>query len=293
MFEGFVGDEAEGLGLTGQQFASCWPHERQVGLMDRLVLEVTEAYETELVHTAHLADQERIVSLRRLLAGERVDLTQLGCAIDGWHLAVIAIGTASQKTLRLVQARSGVSALIVRAEPEVVWAWFSSRRQFRPDDLDKVLSGTVPPGTSLAVGEPGRGINGWRLTHRQAQAALRVVLSQPRPITRYTDVMLLATALEDEILASSLVRIYLAPLGESNSTRGASARSVLRAYFRANEHTVSAAEELNVSTKTVVRRLRSIEQLIGHPLSACSTELRVALCLEKLQPRDEATDRAR
>ena len=51
-----------------------------------------------------------------------------------------------------------------------------------------------PAGVSSAIGEPGKGLDGWRLTHRQAQAAMRIALRRPQRLTRYADVALLAVA---------------------------------------------------------------------------------------------------
>lgn len=39
----------------------------------------------------------------------------------------------------------------------------------------------VGGGVLLAVGEPAQEVEGWRLSHRQAQAALLVALRSPRP----------------------------------------------------------------------------------------------------------------
>ncbi len=286
LFEGFMGHTAEDLGLTGQQFSFCWPHQRQVELMDRLVLEIAGAYEAELARTEHSTELQRLAPLRRLLAGETVDSVELGCDLDCWHLAVIAIGSGSQRALRAVQARLGISTLVVCAEPQVVWAWFSSHRQVKHGDLERVLYEVLPTDTFLAAGEPGRGVDGWRLSHRQAQAAMRVVLHRPSLLTRYADVMLLATALQDEVLARSLTDVYLVPLGKPDSNQGTSARTTLRVYFKAGESAALAARELKISPKTVMRHLHSIEQLLGRALSACRAEVKVALILEELHSSD-------
>jgi hypothetical protein len=54
------------------------------------------------------------------------------------------------------------------------------------------------------MGEPARGIDGWRLSHRQAKAALPTALRAPEAFVRYGDVALLAATLADDLLATSL-----------------------------------------------------------------------------------------
>src|SRR5665213_761206 len=74
-------------------------------------------------------------------------------------------------------------------------------------DIERVLADNGgQKDAAFAVGEPGAGVDGWRLTHRQAQAALLVALRRPGGprLTRYVDVALLASALRDDVLTSSL-----------------------------------------------------------------------------------------
>ena len=59
---------------------------------------------------------------------------------------------------------------------------------------------------SVAVGEPRSGLDGWRLTHREAQAAQEVMLRKPQRLTRARDVILLAAVLRDEALDQVAVR---------------------------------------------------------------------------------------
>ena len=80
---------------------------------------------------------------------------------------------------------------------------------------------------------------GWRLTHREAQAALLVAQHSPQPLTRYLDVALEAAALQDDALADSLIERYLLPLDDMR-IGGQAARRTLRALFD-TEYNVSSA----------------------------------------------------
>jgi DNA-binding PucR family transcriptional regulator len=161
---------------------------------------------------------------------------------------------------------------------ETVGGWLGGRRRLAGSDIERLVPATWPADVSLAIGEPGRGVEGLRLTHGQAQAALRVVLRRPQRLTRYVDVALLAAALDDEVLARSLVAMYLSPLGD----RGSELRATLHAYFAASRSISSAASSLGVVRQTVENRLRTAEQAIGQPLRACLSNLEVALCLDEL-----------
>src|SRR5262249_25791910 len=137
-----------------------------------------------------------------------------------------------------------------------------------------------PVGVSLAAGAAGRGIDGWRLTHHQAQAAMLVALRRPQMLTPYADVSLLAAVLRDEELAGALGDIHLAP--RAGHKDGAVARETLRACLAAGCNAATAAAALRVDRHTVERRLHTIETRLGRALHTCHAELEVALRLQEL-----------
>jgi DNA-binding PucR family transcriptional regulator len=87
--------------------------------------------------------------------------------------------------------------------------------------------------------------------------------------------------LGDDLLTTSLRRLYLAPLSDERDG-GAVLRETLRAYFAADRNGASAAAALRVTRQTVNNRLRVIEERLERPLSACATELEAALRLDDL-----------
>lgn len=150
------------------------------------------------------------------------------------------------------------------------------------EELIGMLEASWPRDHLLALGEPGAGLAAWRLSHRQAKTALLVALRCPRSFVRYGDVALLSAVLTDDLLASSLRQLYLAPL-EAGRDGGTVARETLRAYFAAGCNASSAAKALGVQRHTVTHRLRASEEKIGRPLDSCSSELEVALRLATLE----------
>jgi DNA-binding PucR family transcriptional regulator len=131
----------------------------------------------------------------------------------------------------------------------------------------------------VTVGEPGEGLSGWRLSHRQAKAALPIAERRGQPVLRYGDVALLAAILRDDLVATSLHQLYLEPL-ERARDGGEVARETLRAYFAAERNISSTAAVLGVDRRTVTNRIRAIESLFGRPLKDFATELETALQLD-------------
>jgi DNA-binding PucR family transcriptional regulator len=170
--------------------------------------------------------------------------------------------------------------LLVRHKAGTIWSWFGVRRALDPGEIADHVSSRWDP-ISLALGEPGRGLSGWRLTHRQASAALPIALRGNRRLVRYSDVALLASTLKDETLMSSLRDLYLTPLSEERDG-GAARRATLRAYFDAERNASSAAAAIGVSRQTVVSRLQALEERFGRPIGRWAVEMDVALRLDAL-----------
>ncbi len=253
----------------------------QAALLGRLTAEIADAHREELELAKSSSGQRRTELVRRLLIGERVDTAELGYALDVWHLGVIAFGSAAERVLGGLAAELGHQPLLVSGGENVAWAWFSGRRKSAAEELVGLLEARRRNHVSLAIGEPGDGVRGFRLTHRQAQSALQVAVRRPQWLTRYADVALLAFALRDEALARSLVDVYLAPLDDMQ-IGGRVARETLLAYFAAGHCVKATASQLKVDRRTVWYRLDKITQRLGWAPKERRAEFEVALRLEKL-----------
>jgi sugar diacid utilization regulator len=182
--------------------------------------------------------------------------------------------------MRGVAERLERRLLCVAREREIAWAWLGGRRVLPVDEVEQACAADAGD-VRFVLGEPASGLEGWRMTHRQAQAALLVARRRPQRVTRYGDVALLAAALGDEVLGRSLVGIYLAPLGVARDGGEVLLQS-LRAYLCAECSVSSAAAALGVSRKTVEGRLRMVEKQLGRTLHPCPAELEVALLLDEI-----------
>jgi hypothetical protein len=283
LVETFIVEEADRGDLSGQGDTLRGILGVRASLIDRLLTGIISEYGDELQQAGCSPEQRRTQLVHALLAGQAVDPSELDLDLDVWHLAVIATGAAASRAVRSMAGGLDRRLLSVPHGAESVWTWLSGRRSLAATDIERWLSAEGHPDVVLAVGEPGLGIEGWRLTHRQAQAALLVALRRPKPqrLTRYADVALLASALRDDVLARSLIEIFLSPL-DGQRDGGAVSRETLRAYLAAGCNASSAAAALGVTRHTVKNRLRTVEQSLGRSLQTCLAELEVALRLEEL-----------
>jgi hypothetical protein len=274
----YLVDEAERRRLPGSALRGLL--RTQASLFDRLLAAVSEEYAREADNRLGNSEERRADRVERLLAGELLDTSELSYDFEGYHIGMIASGQGAAGALEELARSLDFSPLLVRRGESTVWAWLGSRRKSTLE-RDRLVAAALPAGAVLAVGAPGEGFSGWRLTHRQAKAAFPIALRGPDAFVHYTDVALLACALQDDLFSASLREQYLAPL-ESDRDRGETARRTLRAYFAARGNVSSAAARLDVNRHTVTSRLRVIEERLGRPIDACASELEVALRLREL-----------
>jgi sugar diacid utilization regulator len=211
-----------------------------------------------------------------------MDTADLAYDFDApYHLGAIAIGARAAEVFGDFVRALDCRRLVIEYDAATAWVWLGSRRRIDPGDLGERIPSDFGGLEAVAVGEPGEGFAGWRLTHQQARAALPVARSGNTRLTRYADVVLLAAMLQDDLAATSLQQLYLDPLGAERDG-GEVARDTLRAYFASQQNVTSAAAHLGINRNTVASRLRAIEERIGRPLAACGPELAVALRLDEL-----------
>jgi hypothetical protein len=249
--------------------------------LDHLIGVVAAEYRCEIEARARSLHQRRDERVRRLVAGELSDAGDLGYDLDAWHIGVIAAGTGAERATRDLAAALDRRPLLVRHGEETLWAWLGGAREANPHDLESLAAWNWPEQLRVAIGEPAQGLPGWRLTHRQAAAALPIAQRGHSPHVRYADVALLASALQDEVLSASLRDLYLAPLA-ADRDGGATLRQTLHAYFSSGRNITSTAEIVGVTRKTAAVRLRAIEERLGRTIDTCAAEIETALRLQEM-----------
>lgn len=254
-------------------------------LLERLTAAIEHEYVQERERVMHTPDEHRAELVQRLLSEEgpfeAADMAELDYDVhSSWHLGLVATGAGADQFIRRLGARYGRSLLVVSVDGNV-WAWLGARTRPAAADIER-LSMNAEVRTPLAVGEPGRGIDGWRLTHEQAQDALRIALRRSERFAYYADDRVLAATLPNDTLVRSLKQAYLAPLG-SRQDGGVTLRQTLRAYIDLECNATAAAHALKVGRQAIKGRVCTVERLIGRPLNECLGEMDVALRLEDLE----------
>jgi PucR C-terminal helix-turn-helix domain/GGDEF-like domain len=274
----FLMQEAEREGLQGPALKRLL--RSQAAIVDRLLAAVSKAYTEEAERRPQSAERRRAERIERLLDGELLDTSELAYDFEAHHLGLLASGSGAAEMLAGLAGSLGARLLTVSKEESTVWAWLGSRRRLDPEQIEGLLSRELPTGLSLTIGEPGEGIAGWRLTHRQARAALSVVSRDGGGLARYADVALPASMLGDDLLVASLRALYLAPLASERDDK--TLHETLRAYFAAECNVSSAAAILEVDRRTVTNRIRAVEECVGRSLDDCAMDIQMALRLDEL-----------
>lgn len=251
------------------------------GILDRLVAAVSDEYSRAAPGSSGSTEERRTSHVKRLLAGEFLDASELAYDFEAHHLGLVASGPGAAEAIRALAATLDRRLLLVCPDEEIRWGWLGSGKATDPEEIRNFAAGGWSGEVRLAIGEPSQGVEGWRLTHRQARAALPIARQHSEPAVRYGEVALLASILQDELLVRSLRQLYLEPLARERDG-GEVLRRTLRAYFAADRNVSSAAAALGVSRNTVASRLRTVEERLGQSIGGCGVEMDAALRLEEM-----------
>jgi hypothetical protein len=255
-------------------------------LFERLIREVGDEHERELVKAGRSADAARLERVKDLLSGNVLEVPELPYRFDATHVGIVGDGPKAASAIRTFSHLAGGDLLLVHPKPHFVWAWVGTHSEPSCCELSDHLKAAGYPGLRIAVGEPMAGIDGWRITHKQALAAVPLAARSADGLAQFSCVALLASTLNDEVLTRSLARRYLNPLA-ADQDGGAVLRETLQAYFSTGGNVSSAAAKLGVRRHTVTNRLRAAEKRFGNQLHRCRPEVELALRIEAM--RDESS----
>ncbi|BBX65521.1 hypothetical protein MSAS_46950 [Mycobacterium saskatchewanense] len=247
---------------------------------DRMIVLVTEVYEGERLSLFRESDRRRRQMVRDLLDGLPIDQSKLPYRLTDTHMAAISIGEGSEGVIRRLAARSGLSCLTVRGPTQSVWAWIGGKN-LRDVATQKAVVAAVPSTTFVAFGEVGEGLEGFRISHREAREAYRIGRQLGSRTLQYADVALLSLTSHDATLAREFIQRELGFLAEDDQ-RAEELRTTVRAYFDAGHNASATANRLSLNDRTVGYRLRTVEEKLGRPLLSRRDELSVALRLHEL-----------
>jgi hypothetical protein len=207
----FLHQEVRALG-GGLDAAHAVLQRKLTALFDRLVAEVSEAYRRADSGTLSSPHPRRLERIRRLLVGDLVDPAGLEYPLGGFHIAVIASGAEPERAARALATRLRLRLLIAESESQRCAAWLGGAKAPEASDLKTAAEAVANLGPRLSLGEPGEGLEGWRRSRRQAEAAHLVAERDHAVVVHYRDIVLVAAALRDPDLLLLLDETYIAPL---------------------------------------------------------------------------------
>lgn len=255
---------------------------------DWLSPRMTDVYERERDLLVRDRERRKRQLVRDVLDGQPVDVGQLRYELERDHLGIVAWGHMPERALFVLRDEIDLPVLSVAGTDTTAWGWLGAA-ELGDKELRQVRALTPPDGVRVAIGEPGYGREGFRLTHRQAWNAYRIARDSEAAVTWHTEVALLALTLQDATMARDFVSRELGVLAGPDE-RNELLRETLSTYFSLGHNAVATAAALGIHDRTVLYRLRTIEDRIGHPILTRREELGVALRLaaELTQGPDEA-----
>ncbi|WP_320671256.1 PucR family transcriptional regulator [Patulibacter defluvii] len=269
--------------------------EAMFAFIDALVDRARDVYREEREQWARSSAALRAETVRALLDGATIDLTTAGQRLRydlrRHHVALLAWDAAGERAPAELERAVGEAARAIGAgAPLVVTltggsaaAWVGTSEAPDPAQLERAVR--VPEdaaGVRLAVGGVGRGLEGFRRSHREALHARRVagLGGAGEPVTHYRAVAAAALASVDLEGARELVEQQLGPL--LAVPEGRELLATLRVYLQEQGRPRRAAARLGVHENTIANRVRRIEDLLRQPLEGRVTELLLAATLAPL-----------
>jgi PucR C-terminal helix-turn-helix domain len=256
---------------------------RREGLAhENVVAAITDEYAREVKELQRRRPGRRQQIVRRLLAGEALDASALGYEFEGlFHQALIMRGRAGDRMTQGLVGHGMYRRLSIVGGKDEVFLWLAAGDPIDSRALAEEVLRKATDDQIVALGESAPGLGGWRLTHRQARAAMAVGQAHDSPVVRYADVALSASLLQDDLLAESLRVLYLEPLA-ADECGGEAPHEILEAYFEAGRNVSSAAAALGLNRRTVAKRLQAIDDCLDGALRHRAADLEVALRLAEI-----------
>jgi DNA-binding PucR family transcriptional regulator len=168
--------------------------------------------------------------------------------------------------------------LVIAPDDSTIWAWLPmSARALERAGIGPMATSE---GTWIALGDPAPGVDGFRLTHRQAKQAQIVAMAADSAhraaVTESYQAGLVALMCSDLDAVRAWVHHALGPMAIDDDTN-ARLRDTVRSFLSAGGSYTAAAQELMLHKNTVQYRIRKAEQARGRPLSDGRLDVEVAL----------------
>lgn len=265
--------------------------------VDAVSAAITEAYVQERERWVRSAAAMRADEVRAILDGGEVDEAatskRLRYELGRTHVGLLVWGPGPEDpdhTMaaferiagEVARALGGTDVLAVPMGSNVLGAWVGLREA---PDLEAAAALRTKEGAkakaSVALGEPGDGLEGFRRTHEEATRARHVaslLRRSPGGVVRFREVALNALLAHDLDEARLFVARELGPLGEETDASRRLA-ATLKVFLDEGSSFVRAARRLGVHENTIAYRVKRAGELLGHGIEERQLEVRVALAL--------------
>ncbi|WP_024794029.1 PucR family transcriptional regulator [Tomitella biformata] len=301
----FVRDADVPADFKVQLVVMMWEQTSEV--MNTMLEDLAATYTLEREQLLSGAFSMRVNMVRAILDGTHTSAdeasAQLGYPLHRSHVAMVLwtesevaaddyshAGTGSLESLatRLARSASCTEILCVPSGSRGLWAWMIAPA---PDAEPVVDPDVVPAGVRVAIGRPGSGIDGFRRTHREAQAAQEIAARARRnqPVTSYKEVELVSMLAAQPDAMGTLIERELGGLLEADEL-SERLRETLRAVLVSHGNFEAASRLLAVHKNTVRYRMQQIEDRLGRRISERALHLELALdCLDTFGQDDAGT----
>lgn len=170
-------------------------------------------------------------------------------------------------------ALGGGRPLLISSGARAAWCWAPLPRPVASvPDVESVRH------VGVTVGNCHSGVDGFRLSHLEAMAALQVSDGRSAGLVRFADVEIacLATGILGPEARVSYVRRELGALAASDDATER-LRDTLRVYLKHGGDAAAAGEVLRLHPNTVRYRIRQAEKRIGRPIAQRRVQVELAL----------------
>ena len=223
--------------------------------------------------------------LDRTVTDVQIAERALNYVVSGSHVALIAWLDDPERPLDMAEAERRVAAmrgvrdsLLVPRDERTLYGWLHVADG---DHMDEWMSGVTDlEDARVAFGELAAGIEGFRLSHMQAQSAGAVIAASRKRgknmTVRYRDVAALSFLVDRPAESKGWSEAILGDLAGTGEERER-LRETLRVFLEEGENAVAAGQRLFVHRNTVKYRVDRALSLLPGPIGRHRLEVALAL----------------
>lgn len=264
------------------------------GYIDTICGDLVEAYQGERDRWVRSAAAVRAETVRDILEGGAGDQggasLRLGYELGRHHVGMIFKATGEQSTSdpgRALEREAmeaaaliGGATLMIPAGASLLWAWCGTLEPPSAEVLLQLEAHRPRSGVRLAIGRPSHGVDGFRITHREALDASRFWSTDPNltQTVSYRAVEVVSLLALDTSRSRRFVSAKLGPLAMQGEAE-ARLRATLLTFLAHGGSHVRAARQMHVHQNTVYQRIRRAEEILGRKVNRNDLDLHAALLL--------------